>query len=201
MAPIDLLASALTLINVALIVRRSLWNYPFGLAAVAVSAVVFWRERLYSDVLLQGFFFAVQFYGWWVWSRHRARDGGVSVAWLSWRQRGLALGLTLTATVAWGALMHRLTDASLPWWDAANLMLSVAAQILMSRRFGENWALWIVVDVNAIGLYAAKGLAAFTFLYVVLTGLAIWGFLQWQRDSRVAARADVTGLGGGLNDR
>ena len=187
MAPIDLLASALTLINVALIVRRSLWNYPFGLAAVAVSAAVFWRERLYSDVLLQLFFFAVQLYGWWVWSRHRAVDGGVAVAWLNWRRRGLTLVVTLMATVAWGALMHRFTDAALPWWDAANLMLSVAAQILMSRRFGENWALWIIVDVNAVALYAAKGLTAFALLYVVLTALAIWGFAQWWRDSKAEA--------------
>lgn len=186
MAPIDLLASALTLINVLLIVRRSLWNYPFGLAAVAVSAAVFWRERLYSDVLLQLFFFLVQFYGWWVWARHREADGSVEVAWLDWPRRGVAVVITVVATLGWGALMHRFTDAALPWWDAANLMLSVVAQLLMSRRYAENWVLWIVVDLEAMGLYAAKGLTAFTLLYVVLTAMASWGFWQWWRDSRAA---------------
>jgi nicotinamide mononucleotide transporter len=183
-APLDLLAAALTLVNVWLVVRRSLWNYPFGLAAVALSAAVFWREKLYSDVLLQGFFFLVQFYGWWVWSRHREADGGVAVAWLSWPERIAALALTAAATVGWGALMAYRTDAALPWWDAANLMLSIVAQLLMSRRYAENWILWIVVDVNATALYAAKGLTAFTLLYVVLTGLAAWGLIGWRRATR-----------------
>ena len=73
-----------------------------------------------------------------------------------------------------------------PWWDAANLMMSVAAQLLMSRRYAENWLLWIAVDVNATALYAAKGLTAFTALYVVLTGLAAWGFVGWWRAARPA---------------
>lgn len=184
MAPLDLLASLLTLVNVALIVRRSLWNYPFGVAAVVVSAAVFWRERLYSDVLLQGFFFLVQFYGWWVWSRHRDAGGAVAVTWLSWPQRGATLALTVIATLGWGALMGRYTNAALPWWDAANLMLSVAAQLLMSRRYAENWLLWIVVDVDATALYATKGLSAFTALYALLTVLATWGFVGWWRAGR-----------------
>lgn len=184
MAPLDLLAAALTLVNVWLIVRRSLWNYPFGLAAVIVSAGVFWRERLYSDVVLQGFFFAVQFYGWWVWARHRAADGAVAVEWLDWPRRVAALLLTTVAALVWGWGMRAWTDAAFPWWDAINLMLSVAAQLLMSRRYAENWLLWIVVDVNATALYAAKELTAFTVLYVVLTGMAAWGFAGWWRASR-----------------
>ncbi|WP_425229879.1 nicotinamide riboside transporter PnuC [Sphingomonas sp.] len=187
MSLIDLLAAGLTLVNVWLVVRRSLWNYPFGLAAVAVSAAVFWREKLYSDVLLQGFFFLVQFYGWWVWARHREADGAVAVAWLDWRRRLMVAAVTLAATLGWGAAMHRYTDAALPWWDAANLMLSVVAQLLMSRRYAENWILWIVVDVEATGLYAAKGLTAFTALYVVLTAMASWGFYSWWRAGRTSA--------------
>lgn len=187
MAPLDLVASLLTLVNVWLIIRRSLWNYPFGLAAVAVSAAVFWRERLLSDVLLQGFFFLVQFYGWWVWARHRQADGAVAVRWLRWPQRGLALVVTVVATLGWGALMRHFTDAALPWWDAANLMLSVTAQLLMSRRYGENWVLWVIVDLNATALYATKGLTAFTALYVVLTVMAAGGWWSWWRAGRFKA--------------
>ena len=53
--------------------------------------------------------------------------------------------------------MRELTDAALPYWDASVAILSVAAQILLARRYLENWALWVLVDLLSIGLYAARG--------------------------------------------
>jgi len=58
-SPIEAVATLLGLANVTLVVRRSLWNYPFALAMVSLYAVIFLRERLYSDALLQGFYFVV----------------------------------------------------------------------------------------------------------------------------------------------
>jgi nicotinamide mononucleotide transporter len=85
--------------------------------------------------------------------------------------------------------MHRFTDAAFPWWDAAVAMLSVAAQILMSRRLIENWALWIAVDVLAIGLYAAKDLWLTALLYAIFLFLAIWGLIGWHATERRPATA------------
>ena len=59
MSQLEWLAAALVLINVALVALRSVWNYPFALVAVSVYAVVFFEAKLYSDMLLQGFFFAL----------------------------------------------------------------------------------------------------------------------------------------------
>ena len=59
MSQLEWLAAALVLINVELVALRSVWNYPFALVAVSVYAVVFFEAKLYSDMLLQGFFFAL----------------------------------------------------------------------------------------------------------------------------------------------
>ena len=77
--------------------------------------------------------------------------------------------------------MHRYTDAAFPWWDAGVAMLSVAAQILMSRRAIENWVLWITVDGIAIGLYAAKDLWLTALLYMIFLALSVWGLMDWRR--------------------
>ena len=58
----------------------------------------------------------------------------------------------------------------MPFWDAANAVASVAAQILLARRRLENWLLWIVVDLSSIALYAVKGLTLTALLYVIFLG-------------------------------
>ena len=67
MDPLEWVAAGLGVINVALVVRRTVWNYPFGIAMVALYFFVFFEAKLYSDALLQIFFFVVQLYGWRNW--------------------------------------------------------------------------------------------------------------------------------------
>ena len=120
-------AAALVLINVALVARRSVWNYPFALAAVSLYAIVFYDARLYSDMLLQGFFFALNLYGWTNWLRARG-DSGVPVGVMTTRDRGLWACATVAAWLVWSFAMHRFTDAAAPWADGAIAMASIAAQ-------------------------------------------------------------------------
>lgn len=178
---VEIVAALLGLVNVTLVVWRSIWNYAFGLAMVALYAVVFFEARLYSDTLLQGFFFVVQLYGWWNWRRSRAESGEVAVVVLPARERAWWAAGTLVAALLWGYGMHRFTDASFPWIGGTIAIVSVVAQILQSRRALESWWLWIAVDIGSVGLYAAKGLWPTTMLYAVFLGLAIYGLSDWRR--------------------
>uniref|UniRef100_UPI0035CAAB0A nicotinamide riboside transporter PnuC n=1 Tax=uncultured Sphingomonas sp. TaxID=158754 RepID=UPI0035CAAB0A len=188
MTALEIVAFLLGLANVSLVVLRSIWNYVFGLAMVALYAVIFLDAKLYSDALLQAFFFVVQIYGWWNWARVRAQTGDIAVAHLAVRERALWAGGAIAGSVVWGYGMHRFTDASFPWIDATLAIVSVVAQILQSRRMIESWWLWIIVDIGSIALYAAKGLHLTMLLYAIFLLLAIWGLLDWRR---VAARVAV----------
>lgn len=173
-------AAGLGVINVALVVRRSVWNYPFALAMVSLYFVVFAEARLYSDALLQIFFFAVNLYGWHSWVRAKAEAGEVPVAIMTVRERFLWLAATLAASLVWGLGMARFTDAAAPIVDAGVAGFSIAAQILLARRKLENWVVWIAVDVVAIGLYASRGLTLTAGLYALFLLLATLGFFQWR---------------------
>lgn len=180
MSPIEGVAALLILANVWLIARRNIWNYAFGIAGVAIYGIVFFRAKLYSDMLLQVFFLVVQLYGWRQWRRSQIDAGEVVVERLTVGARLGWLAGILVAVAGWGWLMHRFTDAALPWWDASVAMTSVAAQILMSVRKLENWWLWIVANILSIGLYATKGLWITMALYVLLLGISIWGLARWR---------------------
>ena len=180
---IEWIAVACGLTNVALIIRRSIWNYPFGFIMVALYFFIFWEYKLYSDAILQVYFFVIQFYGLWVWLNGRAPDGRVMVAPLSRQMFISYLAMTAVAWMAISFLMDTYTDAAAPIWDSAVAALSVTAQFLMSRRHIESWLLWIVVDVLAIGLFYTRDLAPTAALYFIFLGLAITGYVQW-RDAK-----------------
>ena len=186
MNPIEAVAVALGLANIALIIRRSIWNYPFGIVMVVLYAHIFWDAKLYSDAGLQVFFLLVQFYGWVAWSSRQGEDGRVVITRMGTQERLIWAAASIVAIAIWGTLMHRLTDAAYPYWDGAIAMLSVAAQIMMTRRQIENWWWWIVVDVLAIGLFAVKGLWLTSGLYGVFLVMATYGLIEWRRQMRPA---------------
>jgi nicotinamide mononucleotide transporter len=181
MGGIEIAAAVLGVINVVLVVRRSTWNYPFGIVMVALYFFVFGHAKLYSDALLQIFFFIIQIYGWWAWYHAAHVDRGVSVRWLGWRERWPWIAGTLAAVALWGTGMARFTDAAAPYIDATTAGLSVSAQILQSLRRVESWVLWICVDVIALGLFTWRGLFVTTGLYALFLILAIVGLIEWKR--------------------
>ena len=186
MNALEIVAVLLGFANIILLVFRSVWNYPFGILMVLLYAFVFHDAKLYSDALLQIFFLIVQIYGWWHWTRIKAEAGEIVVERLSLRSIALLGGASAVAIYCWGYMMHRLTDASYPWWDASIAILSVVAQILLARRYVENWAVWILVDIISIGVYAAKGLWPTLGLYIAFLIIATWGLIDWLRVDRRA---------------
>ncbi len=181
MNEIEWLAAALGVINVTLVVRRSVWNYPFALAMVSLYFFVFFEAKLYSDALLQIFFFAVNLYGWRNWLQAKRAAGEVPVGTLSPRERLIWAGATAAVSLLWGLAMARFTDAAAPLVDAAIAGASIAAQILLARRKIENWVLWILVDSVAIFLFWSRGLPYTSGLYALFLLLSIAGLVGWRR--------------------
>jgi nicotinamide mononucleotide transporter len=184
MSMLEIVAVVIGVINILLIIRRSVWNFPFGIVMVALYFVIFREAKLYSDAGLQVFFAGIQFYGWWAWSANKLSAGEIIVQRLGALSVAYWVAVSLAATAGWGYFMMLHTDASHPYWDAAVAMLSVVAQLLMTWRFLQNWWWWIVVDVISIPLYIVKGLYLTAGLYGLFLILAIAGLIEWRRVSK-----------------
>ena len=181
---LEIIAVALGIANVGLLVRRSIWNYPFGMAMVALYCVIFWQARLYGEAVLQVFFFVVQGWGWWLWARAGGLAQMVRVDWMGWPSRGVAIALVAGSSLGIGWAMARFTDAALPYADATIAGASVVAQVLLALRRVENWALWIAIDVLSVWVYVSRELYLTAGLYVVFLGMAIAGLIAWARAAR-----------------
>ena len=181
---IEIVAVLLGIANIVLIIRRSVWNFPVAIVMVALYFVIFRDAKLYSDAGLQIFFAAINLYGWWSWNRNKDDSGVISVRRLPVAGYALWIAGSIIAIWAWGAIMHAETDASYPYWDASIAMLSIVGQILMTRRFVENWHYWIIVNIISIPLYIVKDLHLTAGLYGLFLVLAVAGLVEWRKAER-----------------
>lgn len=186
MNPLEMAAVALGLANITLLVRRSIWNYPFGMAMVALYVLILRDAKLYGQAGLQVFFLAMQGWGWYLWARAGGLQDAVAVRWMGWPARIAALTAVGAVTVLLGTAMHLLTDAPMPFADAAITGASIVAQVLLSVRRVENWMLWIAIDAGAIWLYIAHDLHLTAGLYAAFLVLAAIGLGEWRKAARTA---------------
>jgi nicotinamide mononucleotide transporter len=103
---------------------------------------------------------------------------------------GLGLGIIMTNIHLWASAWFPV-PASYPFVDAITTIMSLSAMWLMARKRAESWIYWIIVDVVAIWLYFTKGILFVGWLYVVLLGIAIYGYQKWLRDNANTGKRDA----------
>lgn len=184
-------------------------NYLFGLVNVTLFALIFFQIQLYASLLLQIFFFVANIYGWYAWTR---TDGShqteLKIRWLPRSQAVVWAAVSLVAIVAmtfyidpFFALLTDITLAILqtlgvqvpapqlqpdafPFWDSAMTVLSVVAMLLMTRKYVENWLLWVVIDIISVVIFAYQGVYAMSLQYAILTLIALNGSWLWIKGAR-----------------
>ena len=189
MDPLEISGAVIGIVGVWLMIRQRVSAWPVGLVQVVLYGWIFFQARVYSSALLQGVFFVILLYGWWLWWRG-ARTGKPveartdaprelpvtrlgTTAWLA----AIMAGATVTA--GWGAFLSRSSDAVVPYWDAGVLGFSLVAQWLQARKKRENWLFWIGVNAVAMVLYFSQGLRVTAALYGVFLALAVVGWRAW----------------------
>jgi nicotinamide mononucleotide transporter len=177
----ELMAAAISALDVWLATRRSLISWPVTILASVLYGEQFRESRLYSDMLLQGIFVVFAVYGWWHWHRGVKADGTVRVETpgLQVLLRDAAIGAVVSLFLGYWMMTH--TDASLPWLDAALAGYSLVGTWWGARKYLANWWLWIVVDVIYVGEYVYKGLNLTAVLYAFFVLLAVLGLRGWAR--------------------
>lgn len=77
-------------------------------------------------------------------------------------------------------LLSRFTNSTVPFWDAMTTAASIVAMWMLSRKYIEQWLVWLAVDLITIGLYLYKGPLT-AGLYALYSALAVAGYLRWRK--------------------
>lgn len=183
---LELVAATLSVAMVLCNLRVNPLGWPLAMAASALYGLLFVHSRLYGEAALQGVFIALGGWGWWQWLRGTTAQGErLPVRALAPRQRLWALGLTLAAWPLLGLLLDHATDSDVPYLDALPTVGSVTGQVLLARKWLDNWPVWLAVNLVSVALFAVKGLWLTVALYALFAGLSVAGWRAWSE--RLAA--------------
>ena len=173
---------------VALTVRERISNWPVGILSSALFLVLFLSAGLYADSMLQVVYVGIGFYGWRHWLTGGPHGNDLPVTTASPRLRAALVLAAVAGTLAFGTFLDGATDSTVPYPDAATTVLSLVAQLLLTRKYIESWPVWIFgVNVPYIALYLYKGLAMTAALQLVYIALSIAGWAAWRRSMATQA--------------
>ncbi|MEH7177526.1 nicotinamide riboside transporter PnuC [Neobacillus vireti] len=188
---IGLISSLSGMLCVVLVAKGKIANYYFGIFQTLTYAYIAYGYNLYGEVMLNAlFYFPVQFIGIYLWKRNKTVQAvkGEDVTVQSLTRKGwiYTIGLIVIFTIAYGFFLKYL-GGKLVWTDSATNVLSIAAQILMLKRFAEQWLLWISVNILSIFLWLTalltQGGNDFSMLVMWSAFLinSIYGYINWRK--------------------
>ncbi|MFH0762088.1 MAG: nicotinamide riboside transporter PnuC [Bacteroidota bacterium] len=181
---VEVAAAVISIIYVILGVRQVKWLWGFGLISAGLYAWVYGHSGFYAGMCLQGYYAAISVYGWWNWNRRTPgadKSGSLPVTHLPHRTGCILLGVFILLWSGIALILDRMTDSTIPVWDALTTSGGIVATWMLARKILQHWLVWIVVDGISIGLYLWQGLYATTVLFVVYVFMAVIGYFQWKK--------------------
>lgn len=171
-------------ISVVLTAKGRWMMYPIGFIQNFTYTVLAFQNMFYGEVIEQVFYIVTMIWGMFAWARnmHTNEDGTQDV---NTRKFGLAEWLfTIVGVVIGTWLFGRVLvamGAAQPYTDAATNVMALFAQILMVKRYREQWVLWLLIDVFCIKMWWVAGNWSMVAMYVAWTANCIYGWINWTK--------------------
>ncbi len=177
MSVLAIIALITGVLGVLFTIKQNIWCWPLALISVVTSSVEFYNERLYGDMALQGFYFLAGVYGWWFWNENRKKEFRViNTPMKMWV---VMLVITILQFAIYYFLLKKFKGDQV-LFDSILTACSITATYMMTKKWVENWAFWVLIDFAYVILYWKKQMPLFAVLYLVFTIMAAYGFYLWR---------------------
>lgn len=191
---IEVFGAVTGIIYVILEIRQNIWLWPVGIVTSAVYIWIFFANKFYADMSLQGYYLVISVMGWYWWRRgtglkkegEKGRVGEREKKELHVTRVNFKTGVILAIVFVFLYLvmffgLSRLTDSPVPEWDSFITSLSIVATWMLARKIYEHWLLWIVVNSVSAVLFIWRGLYPTVILYLVYCIMSFVGFVEWKK--------------------
>ncbi len=181
MSPLEIFSVIISIIGVALTIKRNMLCWWFNFLAFVLYAYIFFEVKLYGETILQFLFMIVNFYGFYHWLKGKQQDHEIRIEPITKQLVIIQMIMAAIGGVIFGLVLHNFTDAAIPMLDSQLAAFSLLATYWTSRKHIATWVLWVFVDIIYVGMFIYKDLYPTAFLYAVFVGMAAFGWWQWSQ--------------------
>lgn len=181
---LNIVAGLAGVVSVVMCAKGRTIFYFIGFIQTFTYLALAWQNRFYGEVLENLFYFVTMIWGIFEWKRNETKnaDGTEDViarkfSPLMW---ALSIAGTGVATLAMGWWLESIGSAQ-AYTDAATNVLAIFAQILMVKRYREQWIWWLVIDVLCIKMWFVAGNWSMVAMYIAWTVNCLYGWFNWSK--------------------
>jgi len=181
---LELIGSIFNFLSVILATRANLWNWVVSFVTQICFFFLFWYIGLYANILLQIYFTYICIISIFRWKKTDNEDDK-GLEWMTNSKRIVTfLNTIIFIGIGWMILSNiHLVFPSLkseyPLMDVTIMVSSVVGVNMLSKKYIESWIVWIFNDIVCIALFFLSGIYIIGIEYFVITGIAIYGLINW----------------------
>jgi nicotinamide mononucleotide transporter len=171
-------------ISVVLCAKGKISFYYIGFIQTVSYLYLAWNAKFYGEVIENIFYLVTMVMGIFMWQKHMItnEDGSKQVAAKRFTLKmwvASAVG-TIIATIGMGYALTLIGSAQ-AYTDAATNVFAIFGQILMIKRYKEQWIWWLLIDIFCIKLWFVAGNWSMVAMYVAWTANCIYGWYTWSK--------------------
>ena len=182
--PLNIIAGLAGVVSVVMCAKGRTMFYFVGFIQTVTYLVLSWQNKFYGEVLENLFYFVTMIWGIFVWKKNEVKneDGteDVLAKVFTLKQWVFSIVGTVVATIAMGYWLNNIGSAQ-AYTDAATNVMAIFAQLLMVRRYREQWAWWLIIDIFCIKLWWVAGNWSMVAMYIFWTANTIYGWINWSK--------------------
>lgn len=187
--PMALISGVTGIISVVLCAKGKISTYAFATINVGLYAIIAYQNRLFGEVMLNGFYYLpMNLVGFYMWRKQKTDDGTVIARRLTPKQIVfLVIGLVIAILAYWRVLVA--LGGNLQLIDSTTTILSIVAFLLQIGRFTEQWILWMIINVFSITMWALllgtpAGSVTMIIMFSAYLINGIYGYRNWLKLSK-----------------
>lgn len=176
-------------ISVVLCAKGKISFYYIGFIQTISYLFLAWDNRFYGEVIENIFYLVTMVWGIFIWQKSltKTSDGStqVIVKKFTISQWILSIIGTTVATIIMGYWLNSI-GSSQPYTDATTNIFAIFAQLLMIKRYKEQWIWWLLIDVLCIKMWFVAGNWSMVAMYIAWTINCIYGWYNWSKLNKLS---------------